>query len=59
MKRTIPLLITSVGGIILILSFFIPFANVVMPYQIMQETWRASDPNLVKDPRSWQQSSRF
>ncbi|HVP74177.1 MAG TPA: hypothetical protein VMS30_10595 [Phycisphaerales bacterium] len=27
MKRTIPLLITSVGGIILILSFFIPFAQ--------------------------------
>lgn len=40
-----------------VFAFFIPFANVVMPYQIMQETWRASDPNLVKDPRSWQQST--
>jgi hypothetical protein len=39
-----------------VFSFFIPFANVVMPYQVMQEVWRASDPNLVKDPRSWQQS---
>jgi hypothetical protein len=39
-----------------VFAFFIPFANVIMPYQIMQEIWRASDPNLVKDPRSWQQS---
>jgi Domain of unknown function (DUF4328) len=35
-------------------AFFIPFVNFIMPYQIMQEIWRASDPNAVKDMRSWQ-----
>jgi hypothetical protein len=32
--------------------FFVPFANLVMPYQVMQEIWRASS-----DPANWQSTS--
>ncbi len=31
------------------LSFFIPFLNLVRPYQLLRETWRGSDVSLV-DP---------
>jgi hypothetical protein len=27
-------------------SFFIPFVNLVRPYQVLREVWRASDPSL-------------
>jgi hypothetical protein len=27
-------------------SFFIPFINLVRPYEVLREVWRASDPNL-------------
>src|SRR5262249_35593317 len=37
-------------------SFFIPIGNLVMPYLAMQETWRASNPDPVKDKRPWQQT---
>jgi len=34
--------------------FFIPFLNLVRPYQVMQEIWRASDPDRSPDdPYAW------
>jgi SNF family Na+-dependent transporter len=37
--------------------FFIPIANLVMPYRVMAETWRASDPhNATGDKLAWKNS---
>lgn len=34
--------------------FFIPFANLVKPYQVVREVWRASDPRtLGYEPAGW------
>ncbi len=34
--------------------WFIPFINLVRPYQIVQEAWKASDPNIdLTDPYAW------
>ena len=39
----------AVGG------FFIPFLNIVRPYQVMREVWKASDPEVeLSVPHSWQ-----
>jgi Domain of unknown function (DUF4328) len=35
---------------------FFPIANLVFPYLALQEVWRASDPERVEGPRSWQQA---
>ena len=37
----------AVGG------FFVPFLNLVRPYQVVKEIWKASDPHL-KDESSWE-----
>jgi hypothetical protein len=35
--------------------FFIPFVNFVLPYQVVQEIWRASDPAVPAESRyAWQ-----
>jgi hypothetical protein len=36
-----------------LLGFFVPVLNVVRPYQVIAEIWRASDP-AVLDPFEWQ-----
>jgi hypothetical protein len=37
--------------------FFVPFANLVMPYRVVNETWVRSDPRLSEPgEESWQQS---
>jgi Domain of unknown function (DUF4328) len=41
-----------------VFSFFIPIANFFLPYLVVQEIWRASNPSAVKDVRSWQQTPR-
>jgi hypothetical protein len=42
----------AVGG------FFVPFLNVVRPFQVVKEIWKASSPDLnVGDASSWQYSS--
>jgi len=34
--------------------FFVPFMNLFRPYQVVVETWKASDPNTnVSDKQSW------
>jgi hypothetical protein len=38
-------------------SFFVPFLNLVRPYQVAQEIWKASDPNQGSGPAAWQQGS--
>jgi hypothetical protein len=35
-------------------AHFMPIANLVLPYLALQEIWRASDPDSVNGPRSWQ-----
>lgn len=35
-----------------VLGFFVPVLNVVRPYQVMAEVWRASDPSVL-DPFEW------
>jgi hypothetical protein len=42
----------AVGG------FFVPFLNIVRPFQVVREIWKASSPDLnVGDASSWQYSS--
>jgi amino acid transporter len=37
--------------------FFIPIANLVLPYRVMAETWRASNPhNAIGDKLAWKDS---
>jgi hypothetical protein len=36
-----------------VLSFFIPVMNLLQPYMIVQEIWRASDPGVTQNARSW------
>ena len=39
----------AVGG------FFVPFLNIVRPFQVMREIWKASDPEVeLSIPHSWQ-----
>jgi hypothetical protein len=40
----------AVGG------FFVPFLNLVRPFQVVREIWKDSDPNLTDDS-SWQSTS--
>lgn len=40
-----------------VLSFFMPFFNLVGPFQAMQELWRASSPELVRTPQEWKNAS--
>ena len=35
--------------------FFIPLANLFMPFLILRETWKGSDPGIL-DPREWRKS---
>ena len=35
-----------------VLGFFVPVLNVVRPYQVIAEVWRASDPSVL-DPFEW------
>jgi hypothetical protein len=35
-------------------AFFVPFLNLVRPYQIVQEMWRASHPMRIDTPTTWQ-----
>lgn len=35
-----------------VLGFLVPVLNVVLPYQVMAEIWRASDPSVL-DPFEW------
>jgi hypothetical protein len=37
------------------LSFFIPILNLVLPYCMVQEIWRASHPRAVLDPLGWKE----
>jgi hypothetical protein len=39
-----------------LLGFLVPFANVLRPYQVISEIWRASDPHST-DPIAWQRQS--
>jgi hypothetical protein len=42
----------AVGG------FFVPFLNLIRPFQVMREIWKASDPDVDYDnANSWQYSS--
>lgn len=42
----------AVGG------FFVPFLNLIRPFQVMREIWKASDPEADPQiPHSWQYSS--
>ena len=55
--------ILRAGGVIfspssVVLAFFIPFLNFLQPYLVVQELWRASDPRVTQDSRSWQQVPR-
>ena len=40
----------AVGG------WFIPFANLVIPYKVVKETWQESDPLIAEPVEDWQQS---
>jgi Domain of unknown function (DUF4328) len=35
-------------------AHLMPIANLVLPYLALQEIWRASDPDSLNGPRSWQ-----
>lgn len=36
-----------------VLWFFAPIANVIQPFRIVQEIWKAADPNVGKDRSGW------
>ena len=37
-------------------SYFIPIGNLFLPCMVLQEIWRASDPDHVEGPRSWEKA---
>jgi hypothetical protein len=39
-----------------IISWFVPFANLVVPKRVMNVIWRASDPELPSVPVHWEQN---
>jgi hypothetical protein len=45
------------GPALAVLSFFIPFVNLVLPLLVLQVLWKASKPNLpADDPQGWRRA---